>query len=163
MVKPFLRFAGILPALLVSGIAGAVGCQDEPAGPAVPLTQLEQDIQQIQAYLDDNQLSAESTPSGLHYIIETPGMGGHPTVEDEVTVYYKGYYLDLEVFDETDGSPVTFPLGNVIAGWQEGVARLQKGGKGVLLLPSSLAYGDAPPDGVRSNAVMVFDVELVDF
>ncbi|MFQ5447621.1 MAG: FKBP-type peptidyl-prolyl cis-trans isomerase [Saprospiraceae bacterium] len=128
-----------------------------------PEEQLAKDTALIQQYLTGNGLAAESTASGLHYIIEEEGSGGHPTVDNEVSVLYKGYFLDGTVFDQTQGQPITFPLSQVIAGWQEGIPLFQKGGKGVLLLPSTLAYGQFPPPGIPKNAVLIFDVELVDF
>jgi FKBP-type peptidyl-prolyl cis-trans isomerase FkpA len=91
------------------------------------------------------------------------GTGGNPTINDEVTVFYKGYFLDDSVFDQTSSDPISFPLGNVIKGWQEGIPLFKKGGKGKLFLPSVLAYGSNPPPGFPKNAVMIFDVELVDF
>jgi FKBP-type peptidyl-prolyl cis-trans isomerase FkpA len=125
--------------------------------------QLTKDIELIQQYLADNGLTAQSTTSGLHYIIEEPGTGGSPTITDEVTVFYKGYFLNGDVFDQTQSQPISFPLANVISGWQEGIPLFQKGGKGVLLLPSSLGYGKFPPSGIPKNAVLAFDVELVNF
>ncbi|MBI5915748.1 MAG: FKBP-type peptidyl-prolyl cis-trans isomerase [Bacteroidetes bacterium] len=145
--------------LLLSAIF-ATGCLDDPV---TPQEQFEKDIEKIQEYLADNNLTADSTASGLHYITEVEGTGGHPTIDDDVTVFYKGYYLDGKVFDQTGTDPVTFPLKNVIFGWQEGIPLFQKGGKGKLFLPSGLAYGPTPPPGVRKNAVMIFEVELVDF
>ena len=128
-----------------------------------PLKQLEKDVDKIQNYLDDNGLTAESTASGLHYIIEVEGTGGHPTLSNDVTVFYKGYDLKGDVFDETGAQSVTFPLANVIQGWREGIPLFQKGGRGILLIPSALAYGSYPPPGIKKNAVLIFEVELVDF
>ena len=137
-----------------------VGCLDDPFSPE---EQLAKDIKKIEQYLSDNGLTAQSTASGLHYIIEVEGTGGHPDIDSEVTVDYKGYFLDGEVFDETTSAPATFPLQNVILGWQEGIPLFKKGDKGKLFLPSGLAYGTNPPSGIPSNAVLAFDVELVDF
>ena len=125
--------------------------------------QLALDIQKIQAYLSDNNLTAEATPSGLHFIVETEGNGQFPGPGAVVTVYYKGYFLDGNVFDQTGTQPATFSLNSVITGWREGIPKFSKGGKGKLLLPSGLAYGSNPPGGIPANAVMIFDVELVDF
>ncbi len=128
-----------------------------------PEEQLIKDTEIIQAYLTDHSLTAQSTASGLHYLIEVEGTGGHPNINHEVTVFYKGYFTDDEVFDQTGGTPISFPLANVITGWQEGIPLFQKGGKGKLFLPSALGYGRNPPSGIPSNAVLIFDVELVDF
>lgn len=121
------------------------------------------DIQLIQDYLAAEGITAQSTSSGLHYVIETAGVGDHPGLNAVVAVFYKGYFLDGDVFDQTNANPVSFPLKNVILGWQEGIQLFKKDGKGKLFLPSALAYGSNPPPGIPANAVLAFDVELVDF
>lgn len=152
----FLAF----PFLLLACMLFASCQKDESLSPE---EQLAADIEKIESYLTENNISAQSTASGLHYIIETEGSGDHPTLADEVTVFYKGYFLDGKVFDGTGANPVTFPLNRVITGWQEGIPLFKKGGKGKLFLPSALAYGNRPPQGIPANAVLIFDVELVDF
>jgi FKBP-type peptidyl-prolyl cis-trans isomerase FkpA len=129
-----------------------------------PEEQLAEDLELIDQYLEDNNLTAQSTSTGLHYIIEDAGDNDRPTVQDEVTVAYRGYLLDGTVFDESDeGNPVTFPLGNVIQGWQEGIPLYGRGGKGVLIIPSGLGYGSNSPGSIPRNSVLVFDIEVVDF
>jgi FKBP-type peptidyl-prolyl cis-trans isomerase len=126
--------------------------------------QLEQDIEKIKKYLSDNNLTATATLSGLHYIITTPGTGGSPNLQSNVTVKYKGTLLDGTIFDQTTGSQTaTFPLANLIPGWQEGIPLLQKGGKGAFLLPSALGYGPNPVGPIPANSVLIFEIELVDF
>ncbi len=122
------------------------------------------DQMKIEQYLTENNLTTEVTASGLHYIIEEEGVGNaHPALSDMVEVHYKGYLLDGRIFDQTDVSPITFPLSQVIDGWQEGIRLFKKGGKGQLFIPSVLAYGASPPSGIPSNAALAFDIELVDF
>lgn len=130
-----------------------------------PEQQLQYDIEKIQEYLADHNLTAESTPSGLHYIISVEGTGSHPTLSSNVTVNYVGKLLKNEkVFDETDGTPRTFPLKNLIAGWQEGILLLKKGGKGTFFIPSALGYGPfGSGDQIPGNAALIFEIELVDF
>lgn len=126
--------------------------------------QAEIDRALIVQYVADNNLNAAEHSSGIFYVIETPGSGGSPTVDDRVTVRYKGYYLDGVVFDQTSGSEtVKFRLGDLIEGWKIAIPLLQKDGKGTFIIPSALAYGPKPPFGVRANAVMAFEIELVDF
>jgi len=122
--------------------------------------QLAHDIELIQQYLTDNDLAAESTSSGLRYIIETPGMGSHPTINSTVTVQYKGYLLDGTVFDS---GTATFPLANVVAGWQEGIPKFKKLGRGQLLIPSYLGYGSSPTSSIPANSVLIFDIHLISF
>ncbi len=125
--------------------------------------QAEIDEEKIEQYLADNNLTATRHSSGIYYIISTPGSGGSPALTSTVTVNYKGYYLDNSVFDQTTGSPIQFPLNNLIQGWQIAIPLLQKGGKGTFFIPSQLGYGSYPPQGIPANAVLIFDIELVDF
>ena len=124
----------------------------------------ESDMEKIEGYLADNNLTATSTPSGLYYIITKEGTGGHPNLSSSVTVKYKGYRLNGEVFDETTGNnTATFPLTNLILGWQEGIPLLKKGGKGTFFSPSGLAYGPNGVAGIPANSVLIFEIELVNF
>lgn len=124
-----------------------------------------QNLETIQDYLDSEGLTAQSTSSGLHYIIDQPGSGDErPSISSVVEVMYSGYFTNKSVFDATsDGQTVEFALANVIQGWQEGLQLFKKGGSGTLLLPSSLGYGAFPPPGIPPNTVLIFDVTLVNF
>lgn len=126
--------------------------------------QLREDIAQIEQYLKDKGLTAQSTASGLRYIITKEGTGPNPTIQNTVTVRYKGYFLDGSVFDQTQGTETTsFLLGGVIEGWQECVPLLKAGGKGTFLLPSALAYGPSGAGSIPPNTPLIFDIELVSF
>jgi FKBP-type peptidyl-prolyl cis-trans isomerase FkpA len=129
-----------------------------------PEEQLKADVKLIEDYLKKNNLTAKSTATGLHYIITKEGTGPAPTLQSNVTVSYKGYFLNGSVFDETKpGQTVSFPLSGVILGWQEGLQLLKAGGKGMFLLPSSIAYGPNGRGSIPPNTVLLFDVELVKF
>jgi len=119
----------------------------------------------IEEYLAQNNLKAQKHDSGLYYIIEKEGTGGHPKVSNTVKMNYKGYYLDGEQFDSSydRGKPLEYKLSGLIRGWQIGVPLFQKGGKGKLIIPSNLGYGSHPTNGIRDNATLVFDIELIDF
>jgi FKBP-type peptidyl-prolyl cis-trans isomerase FkpA len=119
------------------------------------------DQQLIEDFIAEHNLDADSTSSGLYYVIDTPGSADHPTVQDEVTVSYVGFLLNGDIFDS--GSNVTFPLNQVIAGWQEGIPLFGKGGKGLLIVPSHLAYGDRALVGIPANSVLAFEINLIDF
>ena len=118
----------------------------------------------ILEYISENNLDAQSTASGLYYIIEKEGVGEYPDIYSSVTVYYKGYLLDGTVFDETSpNEPVKFQLLQVIPGWQEGIQKFKAGGSGKLLIPSELGYGSYAQSGIPANSVLIFDIELVSF
>ncbi|MCB0643167.1 MAG: FKBP-type peptidyl-prolyl cis-trans isomerase [Phaeodactylibacter sp.] len=126
---------------------------------------LKADIAEIEKYLDNNNLVAESLDSGLHYIITEEGTGmEHPTAASDVNVIYKGYLLDGTVFDQTPANEMSsFNLGNVIEGWRQGIPLLKAGGKGTLFIPSDLGYGDFQVGPIPAGSVLVFDVELLSF
>ncbi|WPP48396.1 FKBP-type peptidyl-prolyl cis-trans isomerase [Catalinimonas niigatensis] len=129
--------------------------------------QMSTDSTKIEQYLEENNIEAQATESGLRYVIEQQGSGVQPTPGDTVYVHYTGKLLDGTEFDSSRGrgEPLAFPIGQrmVIAGWDEGIALLKEGGKGTLYIPSPLAYGpQARGEVIRENSILVFDVELVD-
>ena len=106
------------------------------------------------------------TQSGLEYIEIEAGTGAQAAAGKSVSVHYTGKFQDGKVFDSSipRGAPITFPLGrgNVIKGWDEGIALMKVGGKAQLIIPPNLAYGESGAGGViPPNATLVFDVELV--
>jgi len=108
-----------------------------------------------------------TTASGLQYIIVEEGTGPSPEPGDLVRVHYAGLLEDGTTFDSSydRGEPIQFPLGQgiVIPGWDEGITLLKVGGKGKLIIPPELAYGEAGAGGViPPNATLYFEVELVD-
>jgi len=118
-------------------------------------------------FLADNKVKKEvgTTPSGLQYKILKTGKGGRkPRTTDKVKVHYEGKLIDGTIFDSSyeRGEPTTFGLGQVIKGWTEGLQLMSVGDKYRLYIPSELAYGKRGQRGIPSNAVLVFDVELLD-
>lgn len=117
-------------------------------------------------FLADNAKKAgiKTTASGLQYEVLTEGKGDHPKASDQVTVHYKGTLLNGEEFDSSysRNQPVTFPLGNVIPGWTEGVQLMTPGSKYKFYIPAALGYGERGA-GVKigPNETLVFEVELL--
>mgnify|MGYP003981948415 FL=1 len=106
------------------------------------------------------------TESGLRYQILQKGDGKQATKGAGVSVHYKGQLLDGTVFDSSykRKQPIDFNVGvgQVIAGWDEGIQLLQVGDKARFVIPSELAYGSAGAGGViPADAILIFDVELV--
>ena len=81
-----------------------------------------------------------------------------------MTVHYRGTLIDGTEFDSSykRGEPISFPLGNVIKGWTEGLQLMKPGGKARLTIPSELGYGPGGVGNIPPNAVLVFDVELIE-
>lgn len=111
------------------------------------------------------QIEGITTDSGLQFIEVEAGDGPKPTEGDLVQVHYTGKLLDGTEFDSSVGrDPFTFTLGQgqVISGWDEGIALLNEGGKAMLIIPPDLAYGSTGAGGViPPDATLMFDVELV--
>ncbi|TXH04794.1 MAG: FKBP-type peptidyl-prolyl cis-trans isomerase [Nevskiaceae bacterium] len=128
--------------------------------------QAKKNLEEGDKFLAENAKKAgvKTTASGLQYEVLTEGKGDHPTDKDRVTVHYKGTLLNGETFDSSydRGQPVTFPLGNVIPGWTEGVQLMTVGSKYKFYIPSKLAYGERGA-GVKigPNSTLVFEVELL--
>jgi FKBP-type peptidyl-prolyl cis-trans isomerase len=123
------------------------------------------DYKLLKEYIKTKNLKTAKTASGIYYVIDKKGNGKHATAADKVKVHYKGYKLDGSTFDSSydRGQPIEFPLSGVIKGWTEGIPLFEEGGKGTLLIPSSLAYGQNAPPGstIKANEVLLFDVELI--
>jgi FKBP-type peptidyl-prolyl cis-trans isomerase FkpA len=113
-------------------------------------------------FLDCND-DAVKTESGLIYYEMTKGTGKAPKLSSTVEVHYHGTLTDGTVFDSSvdRGQTISFPLGGVIRGWQEGLQMMKEGGKATLIIPSDLAYGDGGSgDKIPPGATLKFEVEL---
>ncbi len=120
----------------------------------------------INDFLTSKNWTAEKTSEGVYYIIDVQGTGSTttPTPSNTITMKYKGYLLDGTVFDQsTAGKDLVSPLYGLIKGWQIGVPKFKKGGKGKLLIPSAYAYGKSGQGSIPASSPLVFEIELVDF
>jgi peptidyl-prolyl cis-trans isomerase A (cyclophilin A) len=119
-----------------------------------------------QEALDKLAAGFDQTDSGLRYKIIQKGSGVQAEKGKSVSVHYEGSLDNGQVFDSSyrRKDPITFTLGigQVIQGWDEGIALLQEGDKARFVIPSYLGYGERGAGGViPPNATLVFDVELV--
>ena len=104
-----------------------------------------------------------TTESGLQYEIVDEGDGPKPTIDDRVTVHYRGTLTDGTVFDSSyeRGEPTTFPLNRVVRGWQEGIPLMPVGSKFRFTIPPDLGYGSRSMGAIPANATLIFEVELL--
>ncbi|GAC1442576.1 MAG: hypothetical protein NVSMB63_11030 [Sediminibacterium sp.] len=100
---------------------------------------------------------------GVYYQLLREGQGDHVSLNDSVTVFYKGWLLkDGTVFDQTKDKPATFSLKRLIKGWQTGLPLCKPGGKIRLIIPSAQAYGiRTRSKNIPPNSVLVFDIDVV--
>ncbi len=132
----------------------------------------------LKQYLADNNITTEPTASGLIFISKKEGTGKQAVAGKKVKVNYEGMFLDGTYFDtsveeaaKANGiyneqrpyGPFDFDLGigQVIKGWDEGIAMLKEGGKARLIIPSNIAYGAQPRPGAPFST-LIFDVELIE-
>jgi len=121
----------------------------------------------IQKYIKDNKVTEKPTASGLYYIETVAGNGEQAMPGDKVKVHYKGTLLDGTKFDSSydRDTPFEFTIGKgqVIKGWDEGIAMMKVGGKATLIVPSDIAYGARARGGViHAYAPLKFEVELLE-
>lgn len=130
-----------------------------------PRTQAEKDKNTIINYMMDEGIELKSTESGLYYQMIEEGIGKKAEWGDWVTVNYKGYTLDGKVFDSSykRGKSIEFYIGNMIAGWNEGLQLMKPGGKAFFVVPSGLAYKEKGLSSIiPPNTTLAFEVELVE-
>ena len=115
-------------------------------------------------------MTATTTASGLQIIDTTAGNGASPKTGQTCVMHYTGWLYNDGVkgkkFDSSvdRGQPFEFTIGvgQVIKGWDEGVATMKAGGKRTLIIPASLGYGARGAGGaIPPNATLMFDVELL--
>jgi len=118
-----------------------------------------------ESYLADNakKTGVMTTSTGLQYEVLTQGTGLQPKPADTVEVHYEGKLTDGTVFDSSiqRGQTASFRLDQVIAGWTEGLQLMKAGSKYRFTIPSGLAYGEMGAGSIPPNAVLIFDVELI--
>lgn len=106
----------------------------------------------------------KTTADGLEYKVDEKGSGAHPTLNDSVTVDYRGMLPDGTVFDSSYArkQPLTFAVKGVIPGWVEGIQLMRPGAKYTFYIPAKLAYGERGAGSkIGPNQALVFQVHLL--
>jgi peptidylprolyl isomerase len=120
----------------------------------------------MKKYLKDHGINVKPTASGLYYIEKAKGTGAKAMAGKKVKVHYTGTLLNGTKFDSSKdrNQPFDFELGKgqVVEGWDEGVALMNAGGRAMLIIPSNLAYGERDVPPIPPYSTLVFDIELLE-
>lgn len=129
-------------------------------------TNKQQEGNLMKQYLKEKNINTKPTASGLIYVEKVKGTGTRAVAGKTVKVHYTGTLLNGTKFDSSRdrNEPFEFTLGQgqVIKGWDEGIAMMNVGGKAMLVIPSAIAYGDRDMGTIPPFSTLVFDVELLD-
>lgn len=139
-------------------------CKSAPPAIVAPADE----VQAVKDYLTSKSITAIQDPSGVFYVNTQEGTGtATPTVCSTINFIYKGTLTNGNVFDGP--STLTYPLEQLIAGWQIIIPKMKKGGKTTLYIPPSLGYGSREIKDnlgnviIPANSILIFDIELLNF
>ena len=131
--------------------------------------QKQREITTVESYLAKNSINAEKTTKGTYVVVQSVGDGPQVDSGKEVSVRYTGKMLPSgKVFESNMTGPGNEPFkfvvgkGQIIPGWDDGLRKFKKGGKGTLYIPAFLAYDQQPGPGRKPFENLIFDVEIVD-
>ncbi len=120
----------------------------------------------FEQYIKTHNIHVKPSESGLYFIPIRESSGAKIEVGDLVLAHYKGYFLDEQIFDSSEGrEPFSFSVGygQVIPAWDEAVLKMKKGGKAKIITPSKLAYGKSDPNiPIPPFSTLIFEIEIVD-
>lgn len=154
-----MRYAALV---IPFSLAGALTGCDLDAFRTTPLRPPAALMEELDVDRDD----LRTTSSGLQLADVEVGTGTAAQAGRTVVVHYTGRLTSGETFDSSRrrDEPFAFTLGagEVIRGWDEGVAGMRVGGKRVLVIPPSLGYGNRPVGPIPASSTLVFDVELLE-
>jgi FKBP-type peptidyl-prolyl cis-trans isomerase len=137
-----------IASLLMVGIFSQMSCSKSTAS----------EKEQMTTYAAKNNITYVSDPSGVLYQIITAGNSNKPRLTSTITVTYTGKLMNDKTFDS---GTITYPLNNLIPGWQVALPLIGEGGQIKILIPSSLGYGSRGSGEIPGNAPLYFDVSLL--
>ncbi len=161
-MKKILLAAIVISFSFSSCTKGGDRCNFDDCAYKAPATE----VQTLQNYLNVNGIITTQHCSGLFYTVVDEGTGAKPDACSDVSVTYKGYLTNGNVFDQST-SPVPLSLPRTIMGWRIGIPLVKAGGKLILYIPPSLAYGDQEMKDnngnvvIPANSYLIFEITVV--
>lgn len=146
-------FIFLLPAFVLGS------CKKDASCPVVSVTAPASEVAAVKAYLDAGGITALEDSRGFFFNITNAVSENKPTTCNGVFVNYSGSLTNGVVFDSGNG--VSFPLSNLILGWQEGLPLIGAGGSITLYLPPSLGYGANATGSIPANSILIFNITLL--
>jgi FKBP-type peptidyl-prolyl cis-trans isomerase len=128
----------------------------------------QREITAVESYLAKNNIKAEKTEKGVYVVVQSEGDGPRVDSGKQVAVRYTGKLLpsgkEFESNMKGPGDPYKFILGtgSIIPGWNDGLLKFKKGGKGTLYIPAFMAYNQQPGPGHKPFENLIFDIEVTD-
>ena len=152
--------------IIIIGLLLLTGCNDDSCNrePNINIANQdlhEQDIATIDSFLVENDIDAQTDPSGLRFVINNEGNGSQPELCDNVAVTFSGRLLSNGSEFDSAENPVRFQLVDLISAWQIGIPKIREGGSITLYVPSNLGFGDRTAGEIPPNSNLIFDVQLV--
>jgi len=146
LFTPFFRNIA-LASLFIIGLLVQISCSKSSAS----------EKEQMTSFAAKNNITYVSDPSGVLYQIITVGNSNKPKLTSTITVTYTGKLMNDKTFDS---GTITYPLNNLIPGWQIALPFIGEGGQIKILIPSSLGYGSSGSGEIPGNSPLYFDVSL---
>jgi len=137
-----------IASLFIFGLLSQTSCSKSSAS----------ETDQMTSYAAKNNITYVSDPSGVLYQIITAGNSNKPRLTSTITVTYTGKLMNDKTFDS---GTITYPLNNLIPGWQIALPLIGEGGQIKILIPSSLGYGSSGSGSIPGNSPLYFDISLL--
>lgn len=146
--------------IIISLFVAITSCnkKDNNKCPDVTTAAPASEVATLRTYIQANNIITIEDSRGFFYTIDAPGSGAKPTACSGVVVNYVGKLTNGTTFDS--GNNVSFSLGGLITGWQEGIPLIAPGGSITLYLPPSLAYGSRATGSIPANSNLIFKIDL---
>lgn len=143
--------------ILLVGILSFSSCLKEPVDPVA------EELLALEKYMQNNYPEIEPTSSGLYIVPQKTGFGNKPQTGDTLYINYVGTFLDGTEFDNTNDALFEYIVGGeveLISGFYEGIMSLREGQTALLIMPSTLAYGDRQNGMIAPYSTLIFNVEM---